>query len=118
MFPDGGLFNLHNELRFSVGGITAGDVVAFEWKNQICIGELFINVGIAYDTGTVEMYSIVSKWDKAPEVDPSETGVSMLVRDQTIKIKSKCLKYAFTYRVSDDRSSCFVLIPYEFISKI
>ena len=118
MFPDGGLFTLHNEVRFNVGGITAGDVVAFEWQNQICIGELFINVGIAYDTGTVEMYSIVSKWDKAPEVDPSETGVNMLVRDQTIKITSKCLKHAFTYRMANDRSSCFVLIPYEFISKI
>jgi len=106
MFQEGP-FTLHHEVRMH-GGISTGDIVCFEFDNQLEVGELFLNVGCS----DASMYSVVSLWEQS-DGDPNLSSLVFKVQDEQItKIHTTTLVTSLTCRMSDDRASCTVLIPH------
>ena len=97
-----------------IGHIITGDIVSYRVDGRLYIGELALNVGFVYPSGNGEMRSVASSWEVRK--DNSDGGIDMIVKDNVIKFFSKDLLQSFAYRMSDDRTSCFVLVPYEFLA--
>ena len=101
-------FTLHTKVHAN-GYITRGDIVTFMSNGNMCIGELQINVGLATDA-SCKMVSIVSKWEHGPtDGEFVECGV----RDESMHIPTMDLISPLAYRMSADRKTCVVVMPYE-----
>ena len=98
------------------GRIVHGDVVAYAVDGRLHIGELLINCGFVDAAGNATMRSVASSWELGKGV--SKGGLDLTVKDNVIKFHTKDLKQAFTYRMSDDKTSCFILVPHEFLSRL
>ena len=75
-----------------------------------------MNVGFVYASGNATMRSIASSWGVGKGM--SDNGLNLAINDNVIKFHTKDLKQAFTYRMADDKTACFILVPYEFLSSL
>jgi len=112
MFPGvGDGFTLHNEVSMN-GLVTVGDVIVFELDDELRIGEMFLNIGLAHDAS---MWSIVSVWEEHPPTVPNPDCINFTVRDEIIKIPTINVITSLTHRMSADRTSCVVILPKHFV---
>ena len=110
---DAAILTTHQEVLAN-GRIVTGDVVAYSGDGHLHIGELLVNVGFVYASGDAKMRSIASSWAIGKGL--SEGGINSACQDNVIKFDTKDLKQSFTHRMSDDKTSCFILVPHEFLS--
>ena len=75
------------------------------------IGELLATVGVS-EGSVITLWSMMSVWKHVG----NETDMSwwaFLVSDNVVKIATRYVDTACTHRMSDDRQSCIVHLPYE-----
>ena len=110
---DAATITTHREVLAN-GRIVTGDIIAYVVDGRLHIGELLINTGFVYADGAATMRSIASSW--AIGKGASEGGINLECRDTIMKFDTNGLKQSFTHRMAEDRKSCFVLVPHEFLS--
>ena len=104
-------FTLHNQIKCNGGQADAGDVVSFLFEGSMEICELLVTVGVS-EGSVATLWSIISLWrHQSNESDMS--WWTFLVSDNVVKVATRHVDTVCTYRMSDDRQSCVVHLPYE-----
>ena len=108
-------FTLHDEITINGGVVSRGDVVSFELEDQLRVGRLLLNVGIA-STASVEkamMFSLVTVWEEQVGHDDTRYAYFKVTDEKTAKVKTELIDTCFTYCLADSGTSCMLCLPFE-----
>ena len=108
-------FSLHADIHVNGATVNRGDVVSFWYMGETRTGEFLLCVGITSDDPGVpgQLKSFVSMWQPSPRAHDDMTCCTFLVRDNPVMVDASELDTCFTHRMSDDKTSSVVLIPYD-----
>jgi hypothetical protein len=102
-------FVLLNDISANGGSINAGDVVSCVIDGHVQLGELLVTVAVAGGPA----YSLISVWQPDPESKDNDWRNFLVSREDVIQVPLKSLDTVFTHRMSSNRQSCMVFMPFE-----
>ena len=118
-FPgiDDAAMTLHRGITIHGGKANPGDVVSYSFEGRMCVGKLWVVVGVLRKSETLLM-AVVSVWQECNPrdvgEDPEDTSCrTYQVHSRKVKISCDELNTVFTYRMSDDGCLCTLLVPWE-----
>ena len=114
MFPEnrGVDFTLHNDLTTNGGHCSAGDAVTFKADGTLSVGELLLTVGVPRASGKM-LYSLLTKWSFDCGAKADASFARALVGKETIMVPTTALDTVLIYRMSSDRASALLYVPFE-----
>ncbi len=121
LFPGvaGGSFTLHNNLKCNGGSASSGDVVSCLVDGVLHAGELLCTVGVRVEGGDASLWSCIALWDTATTAPLFKTDRAIgwwtmtVWDDYIVKVPTSDIDTVFTYRMSSDKKSCMLYLPYE-----
>ena len=115
LFPDVHRSNLSilNNILGNGGTISAGDICSCLIDGKVQVGELMVSVGVHLPSDEYKAYIVMSLWQPEPHCSDEEWRNFIVSRENCVMIPLECLDTVFTYRMSVDRTSCVIFVPFE-----
>ena len=112
--------SLHGNISVHGDNATIKDIVAFaNLEGEVQVGELLLTVGIASTSLATagDLFSFISLWPYlVPRPSADASCIHLHVQDNPIKIPTENIEALLTYTLSDDKTSCLALAPFEMSS--
>ena len=102
-----------NKILGNGGTISAGDICSCMINGKVQVGELMVSVGVHLPNDEHKAYIVMSLWQPDPHCSDEEWRRFIVSRENCVMLPLECLDTVFTHRMSVDKTSCTIFVPFE-----